>query len=294
MRLKPQAFHLVFAMTFVTILAGACQTSTDTNGGDDNKAAAPKSGATASKSATPAPTAPSPATPARQLGNTLRGTVKETLDSGGYTYILLATDQGEVWAAAGKFAVAVGDEVELAGMQPMRNFRSRTLDRVFEEIQFVSSAKVVGGSAAATPAGAQPSTPALPEGHPPIGSDATAQAKPAGAAKPAADPIEKLADGVTVENLFAKKADFAGKTVKFRGRVVKVSRGILGSNWLHIQDGTGGAGTNDITVTSKMDVADVGSVVVIEGTLGIDRDFGSGYKYGVIVEDATITPDTGK
>ena len=81
-----------------------------------------------------------------------------------------------------------------------------------------------------------------------------------------------------------------GKVVKFRGRVVKASRMILGSNWLHIQDGTGEPGSNDITVTSKTGFAAVGSIVVIEGTLGVNKDYGAGYSYDVIVEDASVVP----
>lgn len=209
----------------------------------------------------------------------LRGTVTETMAAGGYTYMLLATEQGEVWAAARPFPVAVGDEVELGGAMPMRNFKSETLNRTFEEIQFVSSGRVVGASPTAKPPETSPAG-ALPAGHPPIAGAPTAQ-------KPGE--IQGMSDGVTVSELFSRKADLGGKPVKFRGRVVKVNRGILGKNWLHIQDGTGEPGSNDITVTSAEGFAAVGSIVVVEGTLGLDRDFGAGYSYAVIVEDAKIT-----
>ncbi len=209
----------------------------------------------------------------------LRGTVKETMVSGGYTYILLTTEKGEVWAAARQLTVAVGDEVELGGMMPMRDFKSKTLNRTFEEIQFVSSARVIRGSPTAKPATIPPAG-AMPAGHPPIAGTPTAQK---------AGEIQKLSDGVTVAELFSRKADLGGKLVKFRGRVVKANRGILGKNWLHIQDGTGEPGSNDITVTSAEDFAAVGSIVVIEGTLGLDRDFGAGYAYAVIVEQAKLT-----
>ncbi len=245
----------------------------------------------ASKSAPPP--APDPGQPAtlpvdaasgqRQSGSKLkdplRGTVKETMASGGYTYVLLATEQGEVWAAARQLTVAAGDEVELAGLMPMRNFKSPTLDRTFEEIQFVGSARLVGGSATGKP-GTPPAAGGMPAGHPPI-AEAPKPQKPG--------EIQKLPGGVTVAELFSRKADLNGKPVKFRGRVVKANRGILGKNWLHIQDGTGEPGSNDITVTSADGFAAPGSVVVIEGTLGLDRDFGAGYTYAVIVEKAKVT-----
>lgn len=209
----------------------------------------------------------------------LRGTVKETMASGGYTYILLTTEQGEVWAAAQQLAVAVGDEVELGGMMPMRDFKSKTLNRTFEEIQFVSSARVVGSSPTAKPPETSPAG-IMPAGHPPIAGAPTAQKL---------GEIQGVSDGVTVSELFSRKAELGGKLVKFRGRVVKVNRGILGKNWLHIQDGTGEPGSNDITVTSAEGFAAVGSIVVVEGTLGLDRDFGAGYSYAVIVEHAKLT-----
>ncbi len=236
-----------------------------------------------SKTAPPPASEPArPATPqpaAVKLKDPLRGTVKETMASGGYTYLRLATDQGEVWAAARQFTVPVGAEVEVAGLMPMRGFQSKTLNRTFEEIQFVSSARVVGDSAIAKPA-TKPPAGTMPAGHPPVAGAPKSQ-------KPGA--VQKLPEGVTVAELFSRKADLSGKPVKFRGRVVKLNRGIMGKNWLHIQDGTGEPGSNDITVTSPDGFAAVGSLVVIEGTLALDQDFGAGYTYAVIVEKAKVT-----
>jgi len=95
----------------------------------------------------------------------------------------------------------------------------------------------------------------------------------------------------TVGEIFAKSADLDKKPVAVRGKVVKVSTGIMGKNWIHLQDGSGiaGKGTNDLVVTSK-DVPKVGDVVTASGTLSKDKDFGAGYKYPVIVEEATFKP----
>jgi len=226
-----------------------------------------------------------------RLSDPLRGKVKETMGSGGYTYLLLATERGDVWAAARTFAVAVGDEVEISGLSAMRNFRSPTLGRMFEEIQFAGQARVIGSSATAAPVQAQAPTRGLPAGHPPLGGEAATQQKPIPGSAPKAGDIEKLADGVTVAELFTRKTDLTGKTVRFRGQVVKANRRIMGSNWLHIQDGTGEPGSNDITVTSKTGFAPVGSIVVIEGTLAVDKDFGAGYAYDVIVQDAEVVAE---
>jgi hypothetical protein len=93
-----------------------------------------------------------------------------------------------------------------------------------------------------------------------------------------------------VEALWARRATLGGKSVVVRGKVVKFLAGIMGRNWAHLQDGTGSSkdGTHDITITTEATLAP-GDVVTATGTLAVDKDFGAGYKYGAIVEGATIT-----
>lgn len=92
----------------------------------------------------------------------------------------------------------------------------------------------------------------------------------------------------TVQDVFTKKAALAGKDIAVKGKVVKFSGGIMGTNWFHIKDGTGSTGTDDLVVTSK-DVAKVGDQVVARGKLSTEVDFGSGYKYAVIIQDAKVS-----
>ncbi len=99
----------------------------------------------------------------------------------------------------------------------------------------------------------------------------------------AADPVQK-----SIAELYQEKDQLKGKQVKLQGKVVKVNNGILNRNFIHLQDGTGKEGTNDITVTSQQ-TAEVGDQVTVVGTVTVDLDFGSGYTYPVIVEKATIT-----
>jgi hypothetical protein len=96
----------------------------------------------------------------------------------------------------------------------------------------------------------------------------------------------------TVGEIFAKSGELDKKPVTVRGKVVKVSLGIMGKNWVHLQDGSGdaGKGTNDLVVTSAKDAPKVGDVVTASGTLFKDKDFGSGYKYTAIVEEGTFKP----
>ncbi|MGE5189770.1 MAG: hypothetical protein ACM3NF_06905 [Gemmatimonadota bacterium] len=97
------------------------------------------------------------------------------------------------------------------------------------------------------------------------------------------------ADAHTVAELHAKGAALAGKKIAVRGKVVKVSRSIMNRNWVHLQDGSGDAakGTHDVVVTTQ-DSPEVGDVVTARGVLAKDKDFGAGYVYAVIVEEATV------
>lgn len=235
------------------------------------EAAAPAAAEAAAPAAKPAARA---AAPAQAL---IVGTVKETMNSGGYTYALLDTGSGQTWIAGPETKAAVGDRMEASDGSPMMNFTSKTLNRTFDRIVFASFLR---------PAGAAKAAPAPAEARP-----AAAAARPAAAAAVAV-PVEPLAGGTTVAAVWADVATLAGKPVSLRGRVVKLNRGILGSDWLHLQDGTGAAdkGTHDLTVTAAPGVkVAVGDVVVVKGTVVADKDFGAGYKYAVMVEKATVT-----
>ena len=102
--------------------------------------------------------------------------------------------------------------------------------------------------------------------------------------------IEKAPDGYRIEKLFAQRADLAGKAVKVRGRVIKFSPEIMGTNWLHVQDGTGAPGSNDLTVTTSVALS-VGDTVLIEGPLSVDQVLGHGMKYPVLIQGATVVVD---
>ena len=222
----------------------------------------------------PAPdAAAAPAAPA--AGPTATGTVVETMNAANYTYVRVNTDDGEIWAAANRFDVAVGDVVTVPLEMPMQDFHSDTLDRTFPMVYFASHILRDGE----TP------QPAMPANHPPIA--------PAAAGPPGADePIEPAEGGVTVADVWSNAARLAGTQVTVRGRVVKYNGGILGTNWIHIQDGSGSAddGSNDITVTTLGNAA-VGDVVTATGTVVTDQDFGAGYSYKVMIKDADLIRD---
>ena len=203
----------------------------------------------------------------------LAGKVVETMNAANYTYVLLDTGGKKLWVAATQFAVKVGDTVAAGDAMPMQNYHSKTLNRTFDVVYFSGGVRVNGRSPGETPE--------LPQGHPAIGGAASAPTAPD------LSGIKRAPNGQTVAEIYAGKSGLAGKAVAVRGRVVKFNAMILGKNWLHLRDGSGAEGSNDLTVTTAAKVK-VGDLVLVTGNLAADRDFGSGYKYGLIVEDATV------
>ena len=112
-----------------------------------------------------------------------------------------------------------------------------------------------------------------------------------GHGRPAVDRIDArvtpCADCITIGNLVANKKDFDGKVISVRGVAARVNDEIMGRNWVHIQDGTEANGVFNLTVTTNQHV-ESGSVVTLKGTIAIDKDFGFGYFYDIIMEDAQI------
>lgn len=217
-----------------------------------------------------------PAVPASAPGKT--GKILETMDAAGYTYIQVDTGSEKIWAAAPQFAAKVGDEVVVPEGMPMPDYHSKTLDRTFDVVYFVPSV-LVGG--AGNLAGDQPAN--LPQMN---GSSKTV-VETTDVDLSGITPAE---GGQTVADLFARKADLAGKPVTVRGKVVKFTPQIMGKNWIHLQDGTGTAGDNDLTVTTAA-TAEKGDTVTVSGVLVIDKDFGYGYAYDVIIEDAAVAAE---
>jgi hypothetical protein len=223
------------------------------------------------------PEAENPALAAPVPEGMVRGTVLETMDSGGYTYVLLDSGENQNWHATQQSAVNVGDVVQTNAGMPMQQFTSKTLNRTFDVIYFSGALENLTA------------TPAMPEGHPntalPPGHPSTS------AESMAADTaVAAVEEGKNIAWIYANKDSLAGESVSLRGKVVKYNANILGTNFLHIQDGSGDAadGSNDLIVTTKTEVA-FGDTVVASGSIVLDKDFGAGYSYPVLIEDATVT-----
>jgi hypothetical protein len=160
----------------------------------------------------------------------------------------------------------------------MKNFNSKELKRTFETIYFVqglSKSPVAAPATAGGMGGAMGG--AMASGH---------TGKPSDAMKEGIS-VTPAENGLSIAKLFADRANFGGKTIKMKGQVVKVNEEVMGKNWIHIQDGTKDGENFDLTITT-LDKVKVDDVVTFEGTITLKKDFGAGYFYEVIMEDAKL------
>ena len=213
---------------------------------------------------------------ANPASGSFTGAAVENMNTSGYTYVQIDTGKEKIWAAAPEFQIKVGDKVTVPQGVLMKNHHSKTLNRTFDLICFVANITLAGTEKPARQ---------FPEGRPRVTNRKTVVSAPADIDFSG---IIKPKGGKTVAELYAQKDDLSGKEVMVRGKVVKFSPKIMGKNWIHVQDGTGDKGTNDLTITTSA-VAKVGDIVVVSGVVVTNKDFGYGYKYEIIIEDAKVT-----
>ncbi len=195
-------------------------------------------------------------------------TVEEVLHAAGYTYLLVSEGRTEQWLAVNEMDVNIGTTYYYQGGLKMTNFKSRELDRVFESIIFLDQISL----------------------QPPLPAEEVSLAS----AHTATIPMEKLEisvevaeGGISIADLVSEKESYDGKTVRIRGQVTKYNADIMDKNWIHLQDGTESGGKFDLTITSDV-VVETGKTLTFEGKIALDKDFGFGYFYEIIMEEAKI------
>ncbi len=211
--------------------------------------------------------------------------VAEVIQGTTYTYIRAKENNGEFWMAISKQEVKPGEVYFYTEGLPMQNFHSKEVDRTFDEIYFVSTISktpIKNGEMGGMGTGAMGGMGAMGGSN-----DAPAHSGKVNTEQNSAITLNKSAGEITVAQVFAKRDEFAGKEIEIKGVVVKVNKEVMGKNWIHIQDGTNDNGNFDLTITST-DIAEVNDEITVKGKIVLNKDFGYGYSYEVIMEDAQI------
>jgi len=198
------------------------------------------------------------------------GVVQEVLQATSYTYLNVKEGDRDFWIAVTKRETKVGETISFSAGLEMKNFESKDLQRKFESIYFVD--RISSGESRG--AGTEPGSAEIPH-----------RTKPALEKKEIS--IEPAEGGITIGELLANTDSYAGKTVRIKGQVTKVNRAIMGKNWVHLQDGTSASDKFDLTITTQEQV-NVEDVVTFEGTIVLNKDFGAGYVYEVLMEEAKL------
>jgi hypothetical protein len=198
----------------------------------------------------------------------MTGKVMDVINTEGYTYAQVDTGKEKVWAVTTTIPVKKGDVITFSTAMPMDHFHSNSLNRDFPVVYF-GNGFIMGK--------ADPAAPIMGTGLEHCGLQEHASTKPVKG-------IREVKGGNTIAELYTDRQKLAGKTVRVRGKVTKFTTGAMGRNWLHIMDSSG---SQDLTVTTSGTAA-VDNVVVVKGKLALDKDYGFGYVYPVIVEGATV------
>ena len=192
--------------------------------------------------------------------------IGEILNTERYTYAEVTENQEKFWIAVPKQELVKGHTYYYRGGLKKTNFQSQEFNRVFDVVYLVSniidSKEHPGGN---------------------LGDGRQAETAPSseGNTKP-------VAGSIKLSELMKNKSKYAGKTILISGQCVKANYQIMGKNWFHIQDGSEVAGKkSDLTVTTS-DAIQMGEQAAFEGKIVLNKDFGAGYKYEIIMEDALL------
>jgi hypothetical protein len=188
--------------------------------------------------------------------------VIESMNASNYTYINVEENGKAFWIAVPQMEINKGEMLYFSKSMEMKNFKSETLNRTFESVLFVDDVRKMDNSQQMV--------------QHPIPTTAKEEIQ-----------VNKLKDGKTIGEIYSGMNKLNGKSVKVRGKVVKYNSGIMGTNWIHIQDGTAFQNEFDLLVTSDTEVQ-LGQVITAEGKILTNKDFGSGYAYKVLIENAKV------
>lgn len=210
-----------------------------------------------------------PQAPATQksLGNAHTILVKEVIQAKSYTYLFVTEGDQEYWIATALQPIEAGMTLHYDEGLEMKDFTSKEIDKTFDSIFFVGQMR--GTSRTAMDAMGGKKAMELPK-------DIS---------------VVKIAGSISINELYDNKADYEGKTVTVHGQVTKFNAGIMGRNWVHLQDGTKSGDAFDVTITTQA-VVSKDDVVVFSGKVGLNKDFGAGYTYDLILEEAELSAES--
>lgn len=195
--------------------------------------------------------------------NTHKIVVTEKMSSGGYIYLKVLEKEKEYWMSIPGRQIEIGATYYYDGGMEMKNFESKTLKRTFDSVIFAEGIREKNNGVKKV------------------------EKRSIQKGKTSVVNVEKAPNGIRIAELFENPKAYLNKQVIIKGQVVKVNNGVMQVNFVHLQDGSTGNGKYDITITTN-DEFKIGEVVTIKGIVILNKDFGAGYVYDVLIEKAVI------
>ena len=214
------------------------------------------------------------------------GKILEIKPAMGYKYLKIDENGTQIWVAIANAPVVIGDKIGYDKKTMMTDFKSKSLNQEFKEIFFASDVylpqKVQKPKSMKDMLGLSP---AKKDPHAGMGRRMT----PAEEDETAAKPFVKK-DAYTVEEIHMWRKALKDQIISIEGSVFKVSRAIMKLDWVHLGDGSGNEKklTDDLVFTASSTTLKQGDKVIAKGKVIIDKDFGYGYFYKVIIQDASF------
>jgi len=193
--------------------------------------------------------------------------INEILPTANYTYLNVTEGEKTFWIAVSSTDAKIGETYFYVGGLFKNNFESKALNRVFDELYLV-------GNLVSSNHGEQPG--AVTANNSEVNELA---------AKSEKINIIRQKGSIKISEIVNNPKKYEGQTVQVDGECTKINLGIMGKNWIHLKDGS--QDDFDLVITSDA-LVDIGSVVTIKAEVVLNKDFGAGYKYDLILENGSI------
>jgi hypothetical protein len=208
--------------------------------------------------------------------NLHRVVVSEVLPTKKYIYLKVKGNEKSFWIATGKQDVKVGETYFYRNPLLKTNFESKEYKRVFDTIYLVRSliAQKHGNNTGNLKADLSEVT----EKNTNITEEKVT-------IPTHTENIIQHKGSIKIAQIVANPSAYEGKTVQISGKCVKVNPNIMKRNWIHLQDGS--KDDFDLVITSNTFVPE-GKIVNIKAQVSLNRDFGAGYRYDLILENGVV------
>jgi len=194
-----------------------------------------------------------------------RVVIKDILPATRYLYLLVQENNDEFWIAVRKMEINIGETYFYYGGLLKTNFKSNEYDKVFDKIYLVTSL--------------------VKSDHGNHINEKKLDIKDIKIAKTKS--IPEIKGSIKISELVRNQKELEGKTVQISGICSKTNPNIMGRNWIHVKDGS--LDDYDLVITSSTYVKE-GTQITIKGVVALNKDFGAGYMYKLILENGVVVP----